>query len=224
MSDLLKPLLLSAFIAMGAPAWSQENSTAQATETEAAEPQDTQTAPNEPESDAEAPETTERADGLSTGTEVNRVGQTYVLSEHDDWELRCIRAPEGQKDPCQLYQLLEDQGGNQVAEINLFSLPEGDQLAAGATIVTPLETLLTRQVVLSVDGGQAKTYPFTFCTQVGCFARVGFTDGDVASFKRGNVAKIVVVPAQAPDQRVELTVSLKGFTKAFEAVTEAAKP
>lgn len=165
-----------------------------------------------------------RTDGLSTGQEVISIGDTYIRSEHADWDLRCIKTEEGQQDPCQLYQLLEDQNGNSVAEINLFNLPEGDKLAAGATIVTPLETLLTQQVVLSVDGGKAKVYPFTFCTRIGCYARVGFTEGDVAAFKRGNQAKIVVVPAQAPDQKVELTVSLSGFTAGFTAVTEARKP
>ncbi len=174
----------------------------------------------EPATEEEAPAAS-RADGLSTGEEENPVGGTYVLSEHGDWDLRCIRAPEGQNDPCQLYQLLEDQNGNSVAEINMFSLPPDDNLAAGATIVTPLETLLTESVRISVDGGQAKRYPFTFCTQVGCFARVGFTAGDVAAFRAGNEAKITVVPAQAPDQRVELTVSLTGFTAGFNAIVEA---
>jgi len=79
----------------------------------------------------------QRADGLSTGTELLQVGDTYVLSEHGDWDLRCIRAPEGQQDPCQLFQLLEDNGGNPVAQVNLFNLPGDDELAAGATIVTP---------------------------------------------------------------------------------------
>lgn len=174
---------------------------------------------------AEQPAQTDasRVDGLSTGQEIIEVGQTFRVSEHGDWELRCIKAPEGQKDPCQLYQLLEDQQGNSVAEINLFSLPDGDKLAAGATIVTPLQTLLTKNVLLSVDGGQAKVYPFTFCTEIGCFARVGFTDGDVASFKAGNAAKIVVVPAQAPDQTVDLTMSLNGFTAGLAAVQAASQ-
>lgn len=204
MSKLLKIMAATAAIALTAPAFAQS--------TDAEAPAD--------EAAQEAP----RADGLSLGTEEQQVGETYVLSEHGDWDLRCIRAPEGQQDPCQLYQLLEDQNGNSVAEINLFNLPGDDKLAAGATIVTPLETLLTQQLRMSVDSSKPKVYPFTFCTQIGCFSRVGFTDGDISAFKRGNEAKITVVPAQAPDQRVELTVSLTGFTAGFDAVTEATKP
>ncbi|MEP5761109.1 MAG: invasion associated locus B family protein [Litoreibacter sp.] len=191
--------------------------------------QSTETTTETPQAEAPAASDTateERADGLSTGqvASESEVGKTRVESVHGDWELRCIKAPEGQQDPCQLYQLLRDQNDNSVAEINLFSLPEDDNLAAGATIITPLETLLTRNVVVSVDGGEAKSYPFTFCTAVGCFARVGFTDADIASFRRGNAAKIVIIPAQAPKQTVDLTVSLTGFTDGFNAVTAAATP
>lgn len=218
MSEYFKTLLigaaLGAFVASGAIAQTTTDTTAEATtETPAAEVE----APATQEADAT------RDDGLNTGTEVVEVGKTYRVSNHGDWELRCIKAPEGTKDPCQLYQLLEDQQGNSVAEINLFSLPKDDKLAAGATIVTPLQTLLTKNVLLSVDGGKAKVYPFTFCTTIGCFSRVGFTSGDVAAFKGGNAAKIVVVPAQAPDQTVELTMSLKGFTAGLKAVQAAAE-
>ena len=40
------------------------------------------------------------------------------------WEQRCVRTEDG-ADPCQLYQLLKDADGNSVAEISMFSLPEG---------------------------------------------------------------------------------------------------
>jgi len=205
MYDLLKAFTVAAAVACAAPVFAQ-------------------TATDDTTTEAQETAPTQRADGLATGTELRQVGETYILSEHGDWDLRCIRAPEGQKDVCQLYQLLEDQNGNSVAEINMFNLPDDDELAAGATIVTPLETLLTAQVTLSVDGGTAKIYPFTFCTPIGCFSRVGFTDGDVAAFKAGNEAQIFIVPVQAPDQRVRLTVSLTGFTAGFDAVQEVNQP
>ncbi len=200
-------------LSFAVPAFAQE------TTTEAEEPAATQEA-----AETEAPATAEeRTDGLSTGAEVSDVGKTYIRSDHGDWELRCIKAPEGQDDICQLYQLLEDQQGNSVAEINLFSLPAEDPLAAGATIVTPLGTLLTKQLRLSVDGANAKVYPFTFCMEQGCFSRIGLADADIASMKAGSQATIVIVPAQAPDQTVQLKVSLTGFTAGFNAVTEASK-
>lgn len=166
------------------------------------------------------------ASGLSMGetdiaTGEPQVGDTYIREEHGDWEIRCVRT-EQETDPCQMYQLLSDQSGNSVAEISLFPLPAGQQAAAGATIITPLETLLTEQLRLSVDGGQAKRYPYTFCSAVGCFSRVGFTAEEVNQFKRGANAILRVVPAAAPDQLVELTISLIGFTAAYDSIEPVA--
>jgi invasion protein IalB len=165
------------------------------------------------------------ADGLDMGTPIEggdpAVGQAYTRETFGDWSMRCLRAPEG-PDPCQLYQLLLDSDGNAVAEISMFPLPDGSRAAAGATIVAPLETLLTEQVVISIDGGAAKTYPFTFCNMGGCVARVGFTAEDITAFKRGSAATMRIVPAVAPDQTVELKISLLGFTAGFDFQVEAA--
>lgn len=170
------------------------------------------------------------SDGLSLGTPADgadaltaedlTVGQPYVRGESGDWLFRCLKADEGQIDPCQLYQLLNDEGGNSVAEISMFPLPGSGRAAAGATIVAPLETLLTQQLTLSVDGGAARRYPFTFCNTAGCVARVGFTAEEVAQFKRGNQATITMVPAAAPEETVELTVSLSGFTAGLDSLVQ----
>lgn len=168
------------------------------------------------------------ADGLSLGTPISDAeptsiedlapGQPYVRGQSGDWSFRCLKAPEGQEDPCQLYQLLQDSEGNDVAEFSIFPLPNSGRAAAGATIVAPLETLLTQQLTLSVDGGSARRYPFTFCNTAGCVARVGFTQDEVAQFKRGARATLRMVPAAAPDQEVVLTVSLTGFTAGFDGL------
>ena len=156
---------------------------------------------------------------LSMGEEeTDGLGSVYIETEFTDWELRCIRS-EAEVDPCQLYQLINDSSGNPIAEINIFPLI-GQEAAAGATVVTPLETLLTENLRMSVDGGAAKVYPFSWCSQIGCFSRLGLSNDDIASFRRGNVARLSIVPVVAPDQRVNLEVSLSGFTAAFTAALE----
>lgn len=199
MLNMLKPLSLAALMALASPLVAQETTT----EAETADP----------------------ADSLSMGTEVAdtaeasgpQVGEQYLKEEFGDWALRCLKTEAGD-DPCQLYQLLRDADGNEVAEISMFALPDGSRAAAGATIVAPLETLLTENIKLAVDGGETRTYPFTFCNRAGCVARVGFRNEAIASFKRGASAKITLVPAGAPDQTVELAVSLSGFTAGYDAV------
>lgn len=168
--------------------------------------------------------------GLSMGqAPADGVGSTYVKESFEAWELRCVKTETG-NDPCQLYQLLKDAQGNSVAEIGMFTLPEGGQAVAGATIIAPLETLLTAGLRLGVDESQPKAYPFTFCSPVGCVARVGFTAEEVAAFKAGGKAVMTIVPAAAPDKTVVLDVSLKGFTAGYDATaasnaaTQAAAP
>jgi invasion protein IalB len=169
---------------------------------------------------------TDPAAGLDMGTPVDeegnpitddpQPGQQYVRDEFEDWSVRCLRTEEGE-DPCQIYQLLSDEEGNDVAEVSMVSLDEG-QAAAGATIVAPLGTLLTEQLTLRVDGGTARRFQFTTCNEGGCIARVGFTEQDVGLFKAGAEATLRLVPFAAPEQEVILTVSLAGFTAAFDSL------
>ncbi|KQI69586.1 invasion associated locus B family protein [Loktanella sp. 3ANDIMAR09] len=148
-----------------------------------------------------------------------RIGQPYIRQEFNDWSLRCLKAEEG-TDPCQLYQLLMDDDGNAVAEVSTFPLPAGGEAAAGATFVVPLETLLTQNLRVTIDSNEPKVYPFTFCNQAGCVARVGFTAEEVNQLKRGNNAVVRMVPAAAPDQEVVLDMSLSGFTAGFDSVDQ----
>ena len=205
------PVLRIAFLlclaaGLTAPAFAQSTEET-ATETTAAEA-----------ATEEAPDT-----GLSMGEEVGaeaKLGESYVAETIDDWEMQCIRTEDG-NDPCQMYQLLMDEQGTAVAEITMFRLKPGNQAVAGAMIAVPLETLLTAPLTLSVDGGKGKRYPYSFCNPVGCYARVGFTQDDINAFKRGIKATITVIPFVAPDQKVVVTMSLKGFTASFDKASIA---
>lgn len=179
--------------------------------------------PAEPTTDGAAP--AEATPGVSLGEPVEgepQVGQPYVREEFGDWSLRCLRTEDG-NDPCQLYQLLLDSEGNAVAEISMFPLPPGQEAIAGGEIVAPLMTLLTEDLTMSVDGANGRRYPFSFCNAAGCVARVGFTAAEVEQFRAGNAGLLSLVPAMAPDQRVDLAISLSGFTAGYEAVVAAAE-
>ncbi len=171
-------------------------------------------------SSAAAQETQDQA--LSTGTPVTpdgeEIGSTYTAETFGDWEKRCVRAEDGD-DPCQMYQLIGDGVGGSVAEMTIFPVAGSDQIVAGATIITPLETLLTENITISIDGGQARRYPFTFCTAQGCVARIGLTAADLEAYRAGVAAQVRIVPAVAPDQEVRVDASLSGFTAAFDSLT-----
>jgi invasion protein IalB len=185
-----------------------------------------ETTPAETPAATEAPADGQVPDDLSLGATEGEApadgpGSQFVAGTFGTaWEQRCVRTEDG-SDPCQLYQLLKDAEGNSVAEISMFNLPDGGEAAAGATIVAPLETLLTENIRLKVDDAAAKIYPFTWCSPIGCVARVGFTADEVAAFKRGSKATMTIVPVVAPDQKVELNVDLSGFTAGYDAIVAA---
>lgn len=165
------------------------------------------------------------ADGLSMGVEVGApagVGESYVKAKFESWEQRCVKTQSG-IDPCQLYMLLKDENGQAVAEFSVFNLPAGTEgpATAGGTFIAPLETLLGAGVTIQVDSNKPRAYPFTFCAGIGCVARLGFTAEEVNMFKKGGNATLTIVPFVAPDQKVTLTASLKGFTAGLDAVTAA---
>lgn len=208
MFNPIKVLTAVAFLALAAPLYAQD----------ATDPVvDPATDPAaQPATDPVADPATDLNMGAPVEAGPPQVGEPYIREAFGDWSMRCLKAEEGSADPCQLYQLLMDADGNAVAEISMFPLPEGGEAAAGATIVAPLETLLTEQITISVDGTGSRRYPFTFCNRAGCVARVGFTAAEVAQFKAGATASMRIVPAAAPDQEVLLNISLVGFTAGYD--------
>lgn len=213
----LSSLALAAMLAV--PAIAQDTGTATESDPATTETETETESPAAPA--APAAEAATADNGLSLGETVgdeNAAGEPYIKESHGDWDVRCIRTEDG-NDPCQLYQLLKNEEGIAVSEISMFALPEGQQAAAGATIAVPLETLLTQQLSLKIDTGEPKRYPFSWCSEAGCFSRVGFTDAEVASFKKGSKATLTIVPVVAPDQQVNLDISLSGFTAGYDAVT-----
>ena len=203
MFNPLKLFAALAFLALATPLYAQD----------ATEPA------TDPVTEPAADPATDPALDLSMGEPANAapaVGEQYVRETFGDWALQCVTAAEG-PDSCRLYQLLMDADGNPVAEFSMVPLPPGSEAVAGATIVAPLETLLTEQITITVDGTGARRYPFRFCNRAGCVAQVGFTAAEVEQFKAGAQASMRIVPAAAPEEQVVLQISLVGFTAGFGA-------
>lgn len=211
MADLLKPLSLAALVAFAAPVVAQDTGADTGTDTGAT---------------TEAAPVTPGGTTLDMGEDTAAPaagGETYSEA-YGDWSRECIRLPEGQDgpDPCQLSQLLYQPGeGNTIGKMTVGRLPEGGQAVAGSMVIMPLGTLLTEQLVISVDSAAQRRYPFRFCDSVGCVAQIGFTAAEIEAFKAGNQANITIVGAGAPDKKVSVPVSLKGFTAAWESLFTA---
>ncbi|WP_170480611.1 invasion associated locus B family protein [Ruegeria arenilitoris] len=155
---------------------------------------------------------------LDLGETGPRIGEQYVEKQSGDWEVSCIKTESGD-DPCALRQILTGQQGQPIAEVTIEKLPEGIAAVAAATVIVPLETHIPSQLAVSVDGAPGKRYNYHHCNPVGCIAQLGFTEGDVDAMKGGNKAILSIVSVLAPNQVLEIEMSLAGFTSGFDGLT-----
>jgi invasion protein IalB len=171
-------------------------------------------APEAPAAQAPAAPGGEAPGNPAVGDPAKREVMEIVRDTFGAWEIRC--APDGKE--CFMYQLALDERKNPVAEVSLLKLPEAAEAVAGVTVVAPLGTLLTAGVVVQVDGGERRQYPFAWCSQVGCFARFGLTQPSVDGMKRGKGGTITLVSITAPQSPVTVDLSLTGFTAAYDSL------
>lgn len=189
--QLLKPLYLMAFaLACATPVAAQETQ-------EAAEA-------------APVPITAENAE----------VGQAYPKDTFGDWRTRCIRAPLGQEDRCEMFVVMVNPDGQPVAEFFVGKVQNAqNEVVALGRVLTPVEMLLPPGVEVAVDGAPAGRIPYLFCTRRFCQAEIGLRDKDVTVFKRGNEATLTgVALVTDPPSPVTFNVSLTGFTAAFDSL------
>ncbi|WP_170760705.1 invasion associated locus B family protein [Ruegeria lacuscaerulensis] len=176
-----------------------------------------QEATQEAETSAETPQTEVGSD-LDLGEAGPRVGEQYVKEEVGSWAITCLKT-ETDTDPCLMRQVLSGPEGQPIADITITKLPESAPAVAGATVIVPLEVFLQAQLALSIDGAPGKRYNFHHCNPVGCIVQLGFTQGDVDAMKAGTKANISVVSVLAPNQLLDIEVSLAGFTAGFDGLS-----
>ena len=81
---------------------------------------------------------------------------------------------------------------------------------------------LTLANTLLLSAPSRATEPQTSTASLPAGARsLTFTEAELNSFRKGNKATFVIVPAMLPDEEVAITMSLKGFTAGYEAVVKA---
>ena len=159
------------------------------------------------------------AEGVGSVAEaVAQAPAPYVAATHGDWEVLC-QPVDAELENCEMYQLLQDESQQPVAEISIAALPFGAEFAAGATVTTPLETFLPTGLGFRIGEEETmRVEQFRVCTVIGCVVRMGLTAEEIEKLKAGSVANFLIAPFIAIDQPVTITMSLTGFTAAYEDV------
>ncbi len=151
-------------------------------------------------------------------------GETFVAEIYRDWQVRCIRADSDEApDRCEMFQLLEEENGNPVAEFRIsVALVTEDDAVANATVLTPLDTLLSPGLQMQIDDAEPVVLPYAFCRPIGCFVQISLTEQNVDLFQNGADATVVLFAltrdelGQIGGLPVPTQASLRGFTAAYE--------
>jgi invasion protein IalB len=141
-----------------------------------------------------------------------------VKETHGAWDVVCATA---QADQCTMRQIGKTADGKKVLIVHIRKL-DGDKAEGGKTIpaaiqiTTPLGTILRAGVKVQVDSGEPRTGAFEFCVPNGCILRDPLSEEFLASLKAGKTANMTFNVLQ--QGTVNVSISLKGFTKAFKAL------
>ncbi|OAN81221.1 hypothetical protein A8B78_09425 [Jannaschia sp. EhC01] len=155
-------------------------------------------------------------------------GEPYVSEIFRDWQVRCIRSEQDEiPDRCEMFQLLEEENGNPVAEFRIAApVIEDGETVANATILTPLDTLLSPGLQIRIDDAEPAVVPYAFCRPIGCFVQLSLTAENLAQFENGADTQVVLFAlvrdelGQMGGSAVPTTASLRGFTAAFDSLEE----
>ena len=145
------------------------------------------------------------------------LGKTYKKADYGSWTLRCVRT-NSEIDPCELFQILRNSSGSPMVEFTMIDFEPNASVIAGANVITPLETLLTSQLIIKIGDEASQSYPFSFCLKMGCVARIDLTETDLKRYKYGKTAAVTIVPANASNSPQNLSLSLSGFTAGYFAL------
>ena len=163
----------------------------------------------------------QEASGLSLGKPLETLrepGEIYLAGNKGDWNVRCITGNPGKADRCEIQQLLFINENTPIADISIFKLPAGEIAVAAANVMVPLETLLTKKFRIAFSEESKKEFPYSFCNKNGCLVRMGLLEEDIEAMKKGASSEISITHISKPDSAINLSLSLDGFTAAFEII------
>lgn len=136
-----------------------------------------------------------------------------------DWALTCRTNAESGQRQCSMFQRLVVQDTNQVAlnvAIGFLQSEEGARVPV-AVFTFPLGIFLPAGAELQVDDTEPTQLQIERCFQRGCQSGLALDDKRLAQFRAGSSANVTVM--QSREQSIDLTVSLSGFSAAFDALS-----
>lgn len=143
-----------------------------------------------------------------------------VKAKHGDWQVICQKVND--KDLCFLEQIVTNKDGEAMVRMRVRKLPKpqvvgAQTILAEAQFLVPLNVFLPKELGLRIDKSQPLSTPYTRCVTIGCFAQPPLSETLVRQLKNGSSASVIMTIAPGKPA-LNAAMSLKGFTKAFDAL------
>jgi invasion protein IalB len=157
---------------------------------------------------------------------------TEVRTERfDDWMLRCVVAagvdhnvPE--KASCEIAQpLMVDQGGKPVEVLNLAISRANDKAGKAnwaLVALTPLDVHLASDFGFGAGSAKPSLVRYRNCNHAGCFVIIPLDNNRISQMKQASDGATFFRLLNG--QAVKVSFSLKGFTRAFDALSAGIVP
>ncbi|MGQ7247879.1 invasion associated locus B family protein [Halomonas sp. V046] len=131
-----------------------------------------------------------------------------------DWEVNCPTNPADGS--CSMTQLINGANGEPVLRVVVGNPQQLDKSAI--TFLLPLGVRLAPGLQFQVGSNQPTTIPYQVCVQQGCRADMPIEPALMSQLKGGSTATVSMIDPRG--QRVDLNVSLMGFSSAKDRVDQ----
>jgi len=159
--------------------------------------------------------------GLAAPAAAQTEARDVLKESHGNWEIRCIE----DTDVCAMSQVGKTLDGKRALLVTIQRLEgataeDGAEILGAITMQAPLGVLIPYGVRLKVDDNKVVRFPISRCVPGGCVSQAPMLEEAVNDMKRGTTA----IFGFFLDHEILVSVSLRGFTAAFDGLTPVSAP
>jgi len=155
--------------------------------------------------------------GLCAAGTVNAAPIPKFQKFHD-WSLQCLNAATLSNSRCMVSQMVKVETKQGLTDLLHLSFLYRDKDKLEAELIAPLELHLPSGLTLNWKGATPLQLEFSYCSHQGCVVQAVASRKLISGFKRATKA---IALFRLKDQKgVRLVFSLKGFTKALQALEQ----
>ena len=147
---------------------------------------------------------------FATAVSAQQAAPQQNTPKQPDWQKLCGANQQTKEVVCAITRQLLATTGQVLAAATIQQAEGKNKLL----IAVPPTMLLRPGMKVEIDGANEIALTYSICVPNLCFADVDINDEYVASLKRGN--NLVVTTANQRNQPLNFTISLAGFTKAYD--------